>query len=94
MRWAVRVGLLSDFTSQTSIAHLTQEKLAIVPIMMPSLPEQSRLDNVVNGLDDDLRNLANQLYKLTSLKTALMQDLLTGKVRVTPLLDKMEVTDG
>ena len=62
--------------------------------MMPSLPEQSRLDNVVNGLDDDLRNLANQLYKLTSLKTALMQDLLTGKVRVTPLLDKMEVTDG
>jgi hypothetical protein len=31
-----------------------------------------------------------RLKKLRSLKTALMQDLLTGKVRVTPLLDGEE----
>lgn len=31
------------------------------------------------------------LTKLRSLKTALMQDLLTGRVRVTPLLEETEV---
>jgi type I restriction enzyme S subunit len=33
----------------------------------------------------------SQLSKLHSLKTALMQDLLTGKKQVTPLLENMEV---
>lgn len=31
------------------------------------------------------------LDKLKCLKTALMQDLLTGKKRVTPLMENMEV---
>jgi len=30
------------------------------------------------------------LAKLRNLKTSLMQDLLTGKVRVTPLMENME----
>ncbi|MCP4628432.1 MAG: hypothetical protein GY850_33715 [bacterium] len=36
------------------------------------------------------RTGVSELQKLRSLKTALMQDPLTGKVRVTPLLDKEE----
>ena len=38
----------------------------------------------------DHHNNVNLNYKLHSLKIALMQDLLTGKVRVTPLLKKAE----
>ena len=37
-----------------------------------------------------LKCLADRLSKLQQIKTALMQDLLTGKVCVTPLLSKAE----
>ena len=88
MKWCIRNGLLSDYTSQTSIAHLTQEKLAAVPIMVPTLPEQKKINAAFGQLDNELGNQAAKLTKLLSLKTALMQDLLTGKKRVTSLLNK------
>jgi type I restriction enzyme, S subunit len=93
MKWCIRDGLLSDYTSQTSIAHLTQEKLAAVPIMVPTLPEQRKLNAAFDQLDDELSNQTAKLSKLSSLKNALMQDLLTGKKRVTPLLADTMVTN-
>jgi hypothetical protein len=42
-------------------------------------------------MDLDHVKLEKQLAKLRALKTALMQDLLTGRKRVTALLNKMEV---
>jgi type I restriction enzyme S subunit len=91
MKWCIRMGLLSDYTSQTSIAHLTQEKLAAVPIIVPSIPEQRNLNAMFDQFDNDLSNQSAKLTKLRSLKTALMQDLLTGEKRVTGLLNDMEV---
>ncbi len=44
----------------------------------------SRINLVVKAITDE----ESKLIKLRSLKTALMQDLLTGKVRVTALLDE------
>jgi type I restriction enzyme S subunit len=87
MKWCIREGLLSDYTSQTSIAHLTQEKLAAVPIMVPALPEQRKLNAAFDQLDNELDHQSARLSKLHSLKTALMQDLLTGKKRVLSLLE-------
>jgi type I restriction enzyme, S subunit len=40
MQMATLRGWLTNYTSQTSIAHLTQEKLAEVNIILPGLPEQ------------------------------------------------------
>jgi len=91
MKWCIRMGLLSDFTSQTSIAHLTQEKLATVPIMVPSLPEQKKLIAVFDQLDNDFGNQFAKLIKLRSLKTALMQDLLTGRKRIATMRNEIEV---
>jgi type I restriction enzyme, S subunit len=90
MRWATRRGFLSDFTSQTSIAHLTQEKLATVPIMVPSITEQENLTALFGKFDHDLDNHSTKLTKFRFLKTALMQDLLTGKKRVTAMLNEKE----
>ena len=92
MKWCIRMGVLSDYTSQTSIAHLTQEKLVAVPIVVPSKPEQRNLNTLFDQFDNDLGNQSARLTKLRSLKTAIMQDLLTGKKRVTDLLDDTEVT--
>ena len=82
MHFAQANGQFADFTSQSSIAHLTQEKLAKVPALLPPTPEQelivSRIDaheTVIDGERDYLANLRAQ-------KLGLMQDLLTGKVSV------------
>ena len=87
MKWAIRKGLLSDFTSQTSIAHITQEKLAAVPIAVPSPDEQRQMSAPLDQLDRDLGNQSDILAKLRALKTGLMQGLLTGKKRVAELLE-------
>ncbi len=94
MKWCINNGLLSDYTSQTSIAHLTQEKLAAVPIMVPTIPEQKKINDIFNQFDNELVNQTAKLNKLLALKTALMQDLLTGKKRVTPLLTEPQEASG
>jgi len=88
MKWAVRNGLLSDFTSQSSIAHLTKGKLKGVPIQVPPISEQVRISETIEALDRQIANHVQQLAKLISLKDGLMQDLLTGKRRVTVLLEQ------
>ncbi len=88
MKWAVRNGLLSDFTSQSSIAHLTKEKLEGVPIQVPPISEQVRISETIEALDRQIANHVQQLAKLISLKDGLMQDLLTGNRRVTALLEQ------
>ena len=90
MRWAVRNGLLSDFTSQSSIAHLTKEKLAGVPMCVPSESEQMRISGAMEAIDRGLAIHRQQLAKLRALKHGLMQDLLTGNRRVTALLEQDE----
>lgn len=88
MRWAVRNGLLSDFTSRSSIAHLTKEKLAGVPLGVPSKSEQMRISGAMEATDRGLGIHRQQLAKLRALKRGLMQDLLTGNRRVTALLEQ------
>ena len=88
MRWGISRGILADFTSQTSIAHLTQEKLATVPIIVPPICDQILIVQSLDSLDAKLVNLDATLHKFRALKTALMQDLLTGRKRVANLLDR------
>ncbi|MGZ5001287.1 MAG: restriction endonuclease subunit S [Methylomonas sp.] len=83
--WTSR-DLLSEFVSRTSIAHLTQEKLANVPLPVPQHDEQERLVSEMLAHKRRLENEEVELSKLIRLKSGLMDDLLTGRVRVTPLL--------
>jgi len=55
-------------------------------VVILSLDEQKRIIQMIAGSEAALLSSSTHLTKLLSLKTALMQDLLTGKVRVTPLL--------
>jgi hypothetical protein len=47
---------------------------------------------IVHGITKSLLVDNKSLHKLRSLKIALMQDLLTGKVRVTSLLTEQEIS--
>lgn len=55
------------------------------------LDEQQRIAAILDGHAQALRKRHDALGKLRRLKSALMQDLLTGKVPVTPLLEAEEV---
>lgn len=73
--------------------HLTKDK--IQSIRIPSVPdhEMKSIVGVLEGVEESLGSYKRQLSKAKVLKTALMQDLLTGEVRVTPLLDGKEEVD-
>ncbi|MFI0399584.1 MAG: restriction endonuclease subunit S [Thiolinea sp.] len=82
MHYAKSTGILLNFTSQTSIAHLTREKLAEVPIFLPSLLEQEILTKKFDLVDVRISTEIKLLEKLRKQKAGLMHDLLTGKVKV------------
>ena len=52
------------------------------PIAVPSLTEQKEIENILLSIDDNLKEKSHKLNQTQSLKKSLMQDLLTGKVRV------------
>jgi type I restriction enzyme S subunit len=56
----------------------------ITPV--PNFEEQQRISGCIRKLDETLDYQKNSLAKLQSLKTGLMQDLLSGKVRVNHLI--------
>lgn len=87
LRYLISKDALSEYISKTSIAHLTQEKLAAVPLPTPANDEQDRI--VAEIAAENLREKTehDQLQKFRLLKAGLMDDLLTGRVRVTPLLE-------
>lgn len=82
MRFAAECGMFADLSSQTSIAHLTQEKLALLKVPRPPTSEQTRIVQVFDSSDEKESKEKEQLEKLRTLKHGLMDDLLTGRVRV------------
>jgi len=70
--------------------HFNVGEMKTLRVKIPSLDEQKRIESLLLTHDKTLDDAKQNHAKLRSLKNALMQDLLTGKVRVTPLLEKME----
>ena len=66
--------------------------IADMLIPQPNLEEQRRSAAIFREAETVLSEYRNRLEKLKALKRALMQDLLTGKVSVTPLLTEAEIS--
>ena len=49
---------------------------------MPPLKEQEAIAEALTVMDDELEALTEQVSKLRMVKEGMMQDLLTGKVRL------------
>lgn len=68
--------------------HLTKAKIQSIVIPSPKPEEVGQILDILNQQELNLMDSNTELEKLRSLKNGLMQDLLTGKKRVTPLLDE------
>lgn len=80
-QWSDR-GLLANYVTQTSIAHLPREKFMGVPMPVPPVPEQRAIATALSDVDALLSALEQLLAKKRDLKQAAMQQLLTGQTRL------------
>ncbi len=60
--------------------------LLALDFVVPSQEEQQQIDDAIAASDGTLANEERKLDKLRLQKSGLMDDLLTGRVPVTPLL--------
>ena len=67
----------------STFPNITNKDLSNLPCMYPSLSEQHRIAEILTTADTYIEKEQNYLNKLQQIKKGLMQDLLTGKVRVT-----------
>ncbi len=79
--WSDR-GVLSNYVTQTSIAHLPREKFLEVPLPVPPLAEQRAIAEALSDVDGLLGGLDRLIAKKRDLKQAAMQQLLTGQTRL------------
>ena len=78
-------------TQSIGVPDLGLEKIGSLSFMIPTtLREQYRIGAILDSNQSRIDGLLMNRKKLFKIKTALMQDLLTGKVRVTPLLTEAE----
>ena len=76
------------YIEETGVPQLTAPKASDRLISLPSLPEQQRIASILSQIDEAIEKEQKCKEKLERIKQGLMQDLLTGKVRVNHLISK------
>ena len=75
--------ILMMFLAQGSTRYnLSKDKFLKSNIYLPSLEEQNAIANALSNMDKEIETLNTKLEKYRNLKTAMMQQLLTGKIRL------------
>jgi len=73
---------LSHFASKTTHPIITQTFLNHFPIQLPPLPEQQKIAEILSTVDEAIQKTDEIIAKTERLKKALMNELLTGRIRV------------
>lgn len=77
-------------SKQLSIINLHLEEIKEFLILLPPLPEQQRIAKVLSQIDEVIEKERAYREKLERIKKGLMEDLLTGKVRVNCLIEEAD----
>ena len=79
------VPILKDLAAQaqgTSIKGVTVEEIQKIRIPTPTMEEQNQIVNILADVDSEIEALEQKLEKYRQLKQGMMQQLLTGKIRL------------
>ena len=79
----VQKHLLQEKGVGGGVPKLALFRISETPVPLPPKSEQDAIAEVLNGIQNQILQRATKLAQIQSLKKSLMQDLLTGKVRVT-----------
>lgn len=73
--------LMSELQGGTMV-HLTKDTMEQRPILLPSYDEQAAIAGVLSDMDNEIEKLEQKLAKYRQIKQGMMQQLLTGKIRL------------
>ena len=71
-----------EMAAGSSVQNLNKEKVAKLLVPIFDKEEQTAIANVLSSMDKEIEILNTKLEKYRNLKTAMMQQLLTGKIRL------------
>ena len=74
---------VQQFSARGSVESVRMEMITGMAIPLPSIQEQSKIVDCISAIETNISIGKQKLSQTKSLKKSLMQDLLTGKVRVT-----------
>ena len=77
--------ILDQYKSKAAgsgVLNLNKEVVNTVELIIPSLNEQTRIATILSDMDAELEALEGQLFKARKVKQGMMQELLTGRVRL------------
>ena len=74
---------LQQGTGATTVKHLSHKDIANLSVWMPpSVDEQRAIAEILSGMDSEIEALEQKLTKYRQVKQGMMQQLLTGKIRL------------
>ena len=76
-------NLIIRYAGTTTIPDLKHGDFYKLPVVIPSLEEQEKIASILSEVDEKISKYKNKKQKLEELKKGLMQQLLTGMIRVT-----------
>ncbi|AJA69886.1 Restriction endonuclease S [Myroides sp. A21] len=75
---------LLNNASGSTFLEISPNKIKAISFNIPSLPEQERIATILSDMDREIALLEEQLAKAKQIKQGMMQELLTGRVRLVP----------
>lgn len=85
---AVRTFMKARSNGST-VSHLQVKLVPTLPILLPSLEDQRKVVDIMSTLDTHLENLKAEVASLRQVRTAYLNDLLTGQVEVPESIDAL-----
>jgi type I restriction enzyme S subunit len=82
LHFSLQMVRFADLVSATALPSINASGVAGISLAMPAVKEQKAIAEALTVMDDELEALTQQLSKLRMVKEGMMQDLLTGKVRL------------
>lgn len=74
---------VADVTQGITIIHLHAKNMTdIAYLIPPTLAEQNAIANILSSMDTEITNLEQKRDKYIAIKQGMMQNLLTGKIRL------------
>ena len=73
---------LNQYSESSAQPGLSVSKLLVMSWAVPPLPEQTAIATVLSDMDAELAALEARRDKTRALKQGMMQELLTGKIRL------------
>ncbi len=70
------------FAVGTKVSGISKANIAKINLPVPPLPEQEAVATILSDMDEDIAAIGQKLTKARQIKQGMMQELLTGRVRL------------